>query len=187
MVHLTRRNEWMRDRAKSIHHVRIRTIKASAEKKRKWEGEKGWDENESNMARCFVISIYLDIYFFLCFFLFYTTRKRFFPFHCVSMSRVCEQTNEESKQKKKKKKKKKMKKKMERTRQKKKNELGNWIIIERMCIKTNKTARTHVDSRCDKIKRMTDRKRRGKRRCRINWDSSRLHIDRACFFYIFLS
>jgi hypothetical protein len=46
---------------------------------------------------------------------------------------VCEQTNGEQKK---------------RTRQKK-----NLESIERMCIKTNKTARTHVDSRCDKIEK----------------------------------
>ncbi len=47
------------------------------------------------------------------------------------------------------------------TRQREKKMFRN-PIIERMCIKTNKTARTHVYSRCDKIKKLTDRERKKK-------------------------
>ncbi len=86
------------------------------------------------------IFLHLYIYFFL--FFCFIQQENFSSLFTVYPCRVCEQTNGEQKK---------------RTRQKK-----NLESIERMCIKTNKTARTHVYSRCDKIKKMTDREKKRK-------------------------
>jgi hypothetical protein len=65
--------------------------------------------------------------------------------------RVCEQTNGEQKKK-------------NKTERKKVLE-----SIERMCIKTNKTARTHVYSRCDKIEK-NDRQRKEKTKTKMSYE-----------------
>jgi hypothetical protein len=94
-------------------------------------------------------SMFLHLYIFLSFFFCFIQQENFSSLFTVYPCRVCEQTNGEQKKK-------------------NKTEKKNLESIERMCIKTNKTARTHVYSRCDKIKKMTNREKKGKRRCRMN-------------------
>ena len=160
---LLEQNERMRDRTKSIHLMTVReTFEIDARKIISF--------NRTWLRLIFMcVCVFIYIYISFCF---YTIRNVSSLSLCIHVACVKKQMGSERR------------KTEEQDGEPKENEREREDLesIEKQrererererenVYKTNKTARTHVDSRCDKID--------WQRRCRMNWDSIRLHIDRA--------